>query len=205
MIRTLLLVLALPATVCAQGLDSVYTSYSWDEDCQMLAGDLPPDAGDMGVQLLCPGPNGFHLMLTEGNGRISLDYGRETKFGPWESFVPNNSVHDTVEWRRQPLSGDMQPFATIHRWILGPEHNGRAMLIISTVATWPGAESCMVGFIDTTNTPNANALAREVADRYAPGFVCGNARARGFGYVAVDTPIPRRVMPFPKLVKGEHQ
>ncbi|MRU16846.1 hypothetical protein FDP25_15500 [Roseovarius sp. A21] len=204
MIRAALLVLALPTAVQAQGLDSVYTSYDWAEDCQMLAQDVPPDEAGMGFQLVCPGPNGMHLMLTKGDARISMDYGSTPEFGPWESFAPFNSVHDTVEWRRQPLNGEMQPFATIHRWIVGSAQDDRALLIISTVATSPGAESCMVGFIDTTNTPDANALAREVADRYAPGFVCGNARVRGFGYVALETPVPRRVPSHHNTATGDH-
>ncbi len=53
----------------------------------------------------------------------------------------------------------------------------------------------MVGYIDTSETPDANQLARAVADRYARGFVCGSARPRGFGYVGLDTPMPRRVVP----------
>ena len=53
----------------------------------------------------------------------------------------------------------------------------------------------MVGYIDTTRTPEANRLARAVADRYARGFVCGNARPRAFGYVSLETPVPHRVAP----------
>lgn len=203
MIRLAFIALAFPAAAQAQDLDSVYTSYDWENDCTTLEQDRPPDEAGMGFQMICPGPDGMYLMLTDGDARISMDYGSTQDFGPWESFSSFSTVHDTVEWRRQPLNGDMQPFATIHRWIVGPSHNNRALLIISTVATSPGTESCMVGFIDTTDTPNANALARAVADRYAPGFVCGNARARGFGYVGLETPVPHRAAPYPNTATGD--
>ncbi|WP_372922045.1 hypothetical protein [Roseovarius sp.] len=203
MIRLALLALVFPVAGHAQTLDSVYTSYDWAKDCRTLEQDVPPDEAGMGFQMICPGPDGMYLMLTDGDARISMDYGTTQDFGPWESFSTFSSVSDTVKWRRQALKGEMTPFATIHRWFVGPSNTPRELLIISTVATSPGTESCMVGFIDTTNTPDANALARDVADRYAPGFVCGNARARGFGYVGLDTPVPRRVSPRPKKSTGE--
>lgn len=203
MIRLALLALAFPMAVQAQPLDSVYTSYDWAKDCRTLDQDVPPEEAGMGFQMICPGPDGMHLMLTDGDARISMDYGSTPEFGPWESFSSFSSVSDTVEWRRQPLDGDMTPFATIHRWIVGPSNTAREVLIISTVATAPGDESCMVGFIDTTKTPDANALARDVADRYARGFVCGNARGRGFGYVGIETPVPRRVPPHPDTPTGD--
>ena len=203
MIRPALLALALPAAVQAQALDSVYTSYDWAEDCQTLDQVVPPDEAGMGFRVVCPGPDGMHLMLADGDARISMDYGSTREFGPWESFESFSSVHDTVEWRRQRLNGEMTPFATIHRWFVGPSDAAREILVISSVARAPMEESCMVGFIDTTNTTGANALARDVAERYAPGFVCGNARARGFGYVGVETPIPRRVPSYPDTATGD--
>jgi hypothetical protein len=193
MIRVLLFALALPMAVQAQQVDSIYTSHDWAEDCRLVETDVPPDEAGMGGQLICPGPDGMYLMLTEGDARMSMDYGSTPHFGSWESFASFSTVHDTVEWRRQPLDGEMQPFATIHRWFVGPDGDIREILFVSTVATGAGNESCMVGFIDTTQTPDANRLARDVADRFARGFVCGNARVRGFGYVSLETPVPRRV------------
>src|SRR6056297_2848651 len=110
MIRPALVALALPAAAHAQDIDSVYTSYDWDTDCRTLEQDLPPDEAAMGFRLVCPGPQGLYVMLTEGDARISMDYGSTQAFGPWESFTPFNTVHDTVEWRRQRLNGKMQPF-----------------------------------------------------------------------------------------------
>jgi len=195
--------LALPAVAHAQEIDSVYRSYDWENDCRMVERDQSPEAAGMGVQLVCPGPQGLYLMLTEGDARISMDYGSTPDLGPWESFSPFNTVRETVEWRRQRRNGEMQPFATIHRWEVGPSYDYREVLVISTVATAPGEESCIVGVVDTTDTPEANVLARAVADRYAADFVCGNAQARAFGHVGLDTPLPHRVVPRPDIPTGD--
>ena len=74
---------------------------------------------------------------------------------------------------------------------------------LSTIATTPGAESCIVGVIDTTDTPEANVLARAVADRYAADFVCGSAQPRAFGHVGLDTPMPHRVAPRSDVPSGD--
>jgi hypothetical protein len=185
--------LAPPAA--AQAVDSIYSTHDWAGDCEQIG--QPADAAEaaMGANLICPGPDGMQVMLADGDARMSMDYGRQTDFGPWESFRAFNEVHDTVEWRRQRLEDRMVPFATIHRWTVWHGAEERQMLVISTVANGPVQESCMVGYIDAAATPDANQLARSIADRLAPGFVCGNARARGFGYIDLYTPVPHRVAP----------
>lgn len=186
--------LLLPTAPGAETVDSTYTTYDWQHDCEVID-DGRDDAPHMGAKLICPGPDGLWLMLADSDARVSLDYGSARVFGPWESFASFNMVHETVEWRRQRLNGRMQPFATIHRWNVRRDDTEREILVISTVAENADTESCMVAYIDTTNTPRANRLARQVADRYARGFVCGNARPRAFGYVAPETPVPQRVTP----------
>ena len=192
---SLCLAVALPVVLSAQEVDSLYSSHDWARDCERVGRAAPPDEAAMGARIVCPGPDGMQVMLADSDLRISMDYGRAARFGPWESFATFSDVSTTIEWRRQRLGGEMTPFATIHRWFVGPGDTARELLVISTVANAPAQESCMVGFIDTTDTADANALARDVADRYARGFVCANAQARGFGYVGVDTPVPRRASP----------
>jgi hypothetical protein len=197
MIRLALLALALPAAVQAQQMDSVYTSYDWAEDCRTLDQDVPPDAASMGFQLICAGPDEMHVMLTDGDARISMDYGSTPDFGPWESFASFSSVHDTVEWRRHETGGAPRIVATIHRWFVGPDPDPREILIVSTVARGAAEESCMVGVVDAGRTAGANAVARKVADARAPGFRCGQDRVRAYGDVGLDTPLPRRAAPSP--------
>jgi len=197
MMRLALLALALPAAVQAQQMDSVYTSYDWAEDCRTLDQDVPPDAAGMGFRMICRGPDGMHMMLTDGDARISMDYGSTPDFGPWESFGSFSGVHDTVEWRRHETGGTPRIVATIHRWFVGPHPEPREILIISTVAHGAGEESCIVGLVDAGRTKGANALARKVADARAPGFRCGQDRIRAYGDVGLDTHLPRRAAPSP--------
>lgn len=173
------------------GVDSIYTNYDWQVDCTVIDAS-PPEGPGAYAQLLCPGPGGLHLMLSDDDGRISLDYTKQPQFGPWESFQTFNDVATTVEWRGQHLDGDMVPFATIHRWFVGAGDLQRQFLVVSTVAYDPGAESCMVGYIDATNTPDANKLARRVADQVTADFRCGEDRPRGYGWVDPTTPMPIR-------------
>ncbi|WP_084860412.1 hypothetical protein [Salibaculum halophilum] len=197
MMRLALLVLALPAGVQAQDIDSVYTSYDWAEDCRTLDQDVPPDAAGMGFRMVCPGPDGMYVMLTDGDARISMDYGSTPDFGPWESFASFSSVHDTVEWRRHETDGTPRIVATIHRWFVGPDPDPREILIVSTAAGGAAEESCMVGVVDASRTAGANTVARKVADARAPGFRCGQDRVRAYGDVGLDTPLPRRAAPSP--------
>ena len=86
MIRALLIALALPAAAHAQAVDSVYSTHDWGRDCRAVETDAPPDEAGMGGRLICPGPGEMHVMLSEGDMRMSMDYGRAPRFGPWESF-----------------------------------------------------------------------------------------------------------------------
>lgn len=184
-----------PISSAAQNYDSIYTTYNWQKDCDRV--DPPPAEGDpqMGADLVCPGPNGLKLMLADGDARVSMDYGPVPAFGPWESFRSFNMVHGTVEWRRQPVGGQLWAFATIQRWSVWMAEQEYEMLVVSTVSDGAGSESCIVAVIDANRTADANVLARQVADRYASDFTCGSDRSRAFGDVGLNTPLPRRVPP----------
>lgn len=184
----ILSVMAWPAVGAQE--DSIYTSYDWQADCRHVDAG-PADADDTLARLVCPGPDGMLLMLADDDGRISLDYAASQEFGPWESFQRFNDVYHRVEWRRQPLNGKMTPFATIHRWFVEPEQ--REILVVNTVARLAGQESCMVGYIDADKTPDANRLARQLADRLARDFACGHTPSRAFGWVDIDLPAANRV------------
>ena len=162
----LLIALALPVAAHAQAVHNVYATPDWNRECRALGTDVPPEEAGMGGRLICPGPGEMRVMLSDGDARMPMDYGHTPRFGPWESFGGFSTVQDTVAWRRQPLSGRMRPFATIHRWFVGPGRGTREVLVIGSVATDAGNENCMVGYIDTTRTPEANRLARAVAHRY---------------------------------------
>lgn len=52
----------------------------------------------------------------------------------------------------------------------------------------------MVGYVDAAENPDANALARRIADDVAPGFTCGIDEAQGYGTVSERTPQPFSVV-----------
>lgn len=196
----IVLVILLPAravaldSAVADRVDSVYSTLDWDA-CAVLDAPATGESGDW-VSLRCDGIAGYQVHVTDSDQRMSLDYTAHRGSGPWESFSGFNHVHDVIEWRRQQgPDGRRAPFATIHRWFVGPTDHQRQMLVVQTVAERPGQESCMVGYIDATATPDANVVARRVADRHARGFVCGNAEVRAFGGINADTPHPHRASP----------
>ena len=80
------------------------------------------------------------------------------------------------EWRRREVDGAMEPFATIHRWIVQLEQPGgprdHPMLLVQSVASAPGEESCIVGYVDANAISNAKALKTHVADEVVPSFEC---------------------------------
>jgi hypothetical protein len=192
---SLCLAVALPVVLSAQEVDSLYSSHDWARDCERVGQPAPPDEAAMGARIVCPGPDGMRVMLADSDLRISMDYGRAARFGPWESFAAFSDVTTTIEWRRRMIEGRMRPFATIHRWTVGPNEAARELLVVSTVAHNAGEESCMVGLVDATATDGANAVARELADRRAAQFTCGTDRPRAYGRVTFDTPLPGRVVP----------
>jgi len=172
-------------------LDSIYSTYDWQQDCTIVDAS-PPEGPGAYAQLVCPGPKGLYLMLSDDDARISLDYADQAQFGPWESFQSFNDVSKTVEWRSATRGGDMVPFATIHRWMVGAGEQERQFLVINTVAYGPDAESCMVGYVDAGATQDANQMARRVADNVARTFRCGEDRPRAYGWVVPTTPKPTR-------------
>lgn len=167
-----LAIAALPKTILAN--DSVYTDLDLD-NCQTLAED------PMGVSLKCKGYRGEPVYFKEGDLRQSVFYGRvdqELIDGGFESFSAFNHVNTKVEWR---LGDDGKPFAAILRWFIdnpGPDGGSTResrgeILVVSRVGTPDYGGSCMVALVDAKANPDANALARQMADDTASDFACG--------------------------------
>lgn len=167
-----LAIAALPKNILAN--DSVYTDLDLD-NCQTLAED------PMGVSLKCKGYRGEPVYFKEGDLRQSVFYGRvdqELIDGGFESFSAFNHVNTKVEWR---LGDDGKPFAAILRWFIdnpGPDGGSTResrgeILVVSRVGTADYGGSCMVALVDAKANPDANALARQMADDTASDFACG--------------------------------
>lgn len=174
----------------AQPVTSAYTKLDFENGCEW---EKPVDEIDeqMGGRAICAGYGIFPVLFAEGDLRQFVHYGPVGETGKLQhGFAQWNRVHDTIEWR---LS-DGRPFATIHRWFIEnidpatgstrPELVGQ-VLRISTVGD-PGQPpeqrtSCTVGYVDAKANPDANVIARQVADQVVPGFRCGTDRPTFYG------------------------
>jgi hypothetical protein len=126
------------------------------------------------VEWSCPGYGGIPLWVAVGDERYDIDARRSN--GAFESTSPFNEPGDRVEWR---LRGG-RPFAIIYRLrLFGDEARPRSQLAVKSVGQGR-RQGCLVAWVDAA-APNANALAREQADRHAATFRCGRDTPRRIG------------------------
>lgn len=166
----ILLILSI-ASAKAQDVTSAYTKIDIGKDCKHRRGVAPEDYGDW----RCIGYAGAPIWLGAGDQRMYVSFGAKAKDEPaaGQTLAPFNDFYEgTIEWR---LAGG-KPFATIMRWnYKAPAEadkrttSGRALVITRL----PPGPVCHVGYVDARANADANALAREIADKHARDFVCG--------------------------------
>ena len=170
----LLLAMVFPATQPAAAqpapATSVYTPLDLDRCRQTSALEEGESA-----TWRCRGHAGISLFVSAGDGRFDIDAGEDN--GVWESDAAFNNPGPRVEWRIR--RGD-RPHAIIYRLLLtGDGNRGRTILGVETVShplgnvedeSWAG---CLVAWVDGA-VPNANVVARRLADRMDRQFRCGH-------------------------------
>ncbi|WP_457796106.1 hypothetical protein [Methylocystis sp. S23] len=159
----------------AQDLSSAYTRIDIRKDCTHRAGRAEEDYGDW----RCRGHVGVPIWFGAGDQRMYVSFGKKAADEPaaGETLGPFNDFYEgVIEWRLL----DGKPFATIMRWnYKTPAEmdkrttSGRALV----VTRLPPGAVCHVGYVDARANPNANELAREIADQHAKNFVCGKDKA----------------------------
>jgi hypothetical protein len=114
----------------------------------------------------CRGFGGIAVLIVSGDDRAAVSYGPKAAEEPAASvfFGPLNSAGDTVEWRGERAASGFRPDATIVRWSAADEEQGRQRRTILVVTRLRPGPVCHVAYIEGS-LPNANALAREAADR----------------------------------------
>lgn len=159
--------MAAPAS--AQTVISSYTDVDLDL-CTIARSD------DFGSTWACPGYNGIPVMVAEGDLRFFVSYGltSTTERAAEQTLPPFNHLGPRIEWRIGQVDGRITPFATILRFFVarpdGEPGEGQVLVV-----TRLGEDAtCHVGYVDALANPDANALAREVADERARGFDCAN-------------------------------
>jgi hypothetical protein len=187
---TLALLSASPAF--GQTIESVYT--------QVDAGTCP-HSKSAGIEAYgswrCTGHEGMRVLLSAGDQRMFVSFGPNAAAEPAaEQTFPafNNVYKGTIEWRleKQP-GGTPRAFATILRWNVKLENDEREstgrVLVVTRLG--PGGV-CHVGYVDARANPNANELARRIADENARTFQCGKDRKIVLGTVGPGLAMPER-------------
>jgi hypothetical protein len=154
-------------------IGSAYTEYNARACCH-TAGKVVEDYGTW----LCRGYRRVAVWLSAGDQRMYVSFGPKASDEPAAGETMghfNDAYKGKIEWRLERFpGGKVRPFATILRWnymtdVDDREVSGR-MLVVTRLG--PGGV-CHVGYVDARANPNANDLARELADAKARGFHCG--------------------------------
>lgn len=167
------------APAAGQSVGYVYTKFD-AKTCKHTKGTEVEDYGSW----RCPGYEKLPVWLSAGDQRMYVTYGNWKKddIASTQTFPGFNSVYDgTVEWRiEKSANGKSRPFATILRWNLitasdqekatGPIKATGRVLVVTRLG--PGGV-CHVGYVDARANPDANELARKIADENARTFKCG--------------------------------
>lgn len=160
---TWILLASLAAAAQAPGYTSTYTPLNLDR-CRVLR-QAAEGEGDW-INWRCPGLRGVPLLVHGDDGRFDVDAGVDNE--EWEALGGFHTLGPQVEWRLRRG----RPIAIIFRYIqAGPDQPPGTRLAVETIGR-AGRPGCLISMIDGA-FPNANALARERADRRAEGFRCG--------------------------------
>lgn len=144
------------------GFASVYTDLDL-EKCKLVREQSEEGTS---AEWQCQGFGDIPLMVEEGDGRFDVDAG--VKNDRFETVGAFNSLGDTAEWRLR----DGQPIAVIFRYLDATEEaKGRTVLAVEKIGTaaLPGCRVAQVA----GNVPDANQVARDLADSNAADFTCG--------------------------------
>lgn len=171
----------------ASGNESRYSD-SFSESCREIY------EYELGITVRCEA-FGQYYDVAEGDLRFTLSFGvsrDDPSPQTWQSFANFNSIGEKLEWRFD-AAGEV--IATILRYYVDvspePDDPKAQVLVISRVV--PGGGPCHVAYVHANANPNANLLAREVADILAPRFDCAEGEARWYGAVGENAPeLPQR-------------
>ena len=174
------------AAASAQQIDSAYTRI--DGNC--IQRQLPDEPV---FETACRGYGDWNVYLVASDHGASAAYGRDerTVSGPMNPPMRGlfGGFNDVIEWRLR----NGEAFATIHRYIhynppetLEVTGGLEAPNTLIVTALYPDGDepACPVAYVDASALPGANGIAREVADRLAPGWDCA------YGPVAFDANNP---------------
>ncbi|MBO0346765.1 hypothetical protein J0X15_16175 [Roseibium sp. CAU 1637] len=150
----------------AQDIDSVYTKIIL-ETCRSLA--MASEESTFGGSWSCDGYRGTPVSVAEGDLRMFVSFGPGAAKEPAvnQTLSGFNTIGETLEWRLR----DGVAFATILRWHVSAQDGRNPGQVLVVTQLVPGA-TCQIARVDAQANRNANALAREAADRLAGNTSC---------------------------------
>jgi len=135
-------------------------------------------------EVACLGHAGWNVFMFSREHGSAIAYNkdgglRSDAFNPPQRG-PFGMFNDVIEWRN---FDDSAPHATIHRYthVTPTEYNPDTgetsttevqILMVTALQSDSNAIACPVAYINASNIRNANQVAREVADGFAPDFDC---------------------------------
>ena len=146
-------------------IDSEYTPL--DSECQTI--ELDEETGYSTQS--CPGYNNIPVFIHQSDGFhfISIGEKRNEDLGIIDSNLFGH-LGDKLEWRLR----DNRPLAAIYRHYIIYLNNAPkpidSMLVVRKISE--NVASCTMGVVDS-NVPNANEVARRIADEKTAEFECG--------------------------------
>jgi hypothetical protein len=177
---------ALAGTDTATAQTTFGSSYSTTAAANCWSADGKKDADDHSSRI-CRGKAGLVVFVSVDDLRETISIGRNRAEAAGEPaaqawFGPFSSASPRVEWR---IAGSL-PFAIIQRWQIADQSDqdasgrprDKVLLIVTRLS--PGG-ACHAAYVDASANPNANDLARQVADESARNFVCGKDQVRIVG------------------------
>ena len=159
--------LFLSANLAQAANTSVYTKFDIGK-CKVLRAAVPNE--EDGGSYICPGYKNLKVYFAEGDLRQLIAFGKnpEKHCAAEQTFPQFNSVDATIEWR---LSNG-KPIATIQRWHVSEPVDSSKTKSWLVVTKLEANNSCHMAIVEGAY-PEANAKAREIADKLSPRFQCG--------------------------------
>jgi hypothetical protein len=165
----LIVLAAWPA--CAQTVESAFTDFDI-EKCRHIPGKVEEDYGEW----RCKGYDGIPIWMGAADQRVTISFGPRAKEEPaaHQTLASFNGEGKKIEWRIETIENRKRPFAAIMRWsTTKPDDKGDSVRgEVLVVTRLPPGAVCHVGYVDGRANPNANELAREIADKNARAFRC---------------------------------
>jgi len=148
---------------------------------------IPPDPDDPleSGAWWCDGYGGIQVYVSEGDLRFFVSYGETApdELAARTTLPSFNHIGQTIEWRLAP---DGKPFATILRFFTSGGDGAPEGQILVITRLGGAGQTCHLGYVDARINPDANAIARAVADNGAAAFDCGRDTPLQYGLVSGD-------------------